>query len=113
MDDAATEADSRARLTRAPLTPGTAPSALSTCATHAAHVMPCTGRTNLCGVALEAADEIALAEFDPIVAQDVVGSGRVEEEVRQRDVAEIREPRMLLHGVAQLERNLARFGAIE
>src|SRR5512147_2587245 len=38
---------------------------------------------------LDRADEVALAEFDAVVAQDVVGGRGVKEEIRQRYVGQI------------------------
>src|SRR5882757_6986519 len=47
------------------------------------------------------AHEVALAELDPAMAQDVVGGGAVEIEVRQRVAEQQRLPRELAHGAAR------------
>ena len=41
------------------------------------------------GLGLAAADEIALADLEAVVAQNVVGRGAVEIEVREREVQKI------------------------
>src|SRR5438552_14811303 len=59
------------------------------------------------------AHEVALAELDPAMAQDVVGGRAVEIEVRQDEVEQKRLPRELALVRAKLERDLLVLGAVD
>src|SRR5215813_8422797 len=59
------------------------------------------------------AHEIALAELDAAVAQDVVGGGAVEIEVRQDEIEQQSLPGELALVVAELERDVLVLGAVD
>src|SRR3954470_4022597 len=59
------------------------------------------------------AHEVALAELDAAVAQDVVGGGAVEIEVRQDEVEQQRLPGELALVAAELERDVLVLGAVD
>ena len=75
---------------------------------------PCASRIPLSGKgegALDAADEILLADQDAVVAQDVVGGGDVEIEIRQAGVVHIVQAAVFALGVFAHDHDLACFGA--
>src|SRR5512134_3227300 len=62
---------------------------------------------------LQLSDEIALADLHAAVTEDGVGSGDVEEEVRQCVVQKVRLTGHHLLDPADFELDLARLGAVE
>src|SRR5215831_18099461 len=60
---------------------------------------------------IELADVIALADLHAAVPKDRVGRGHMEEEIRQRELLEIDEPREPLRFATDRTHDLARFRA--